>query len=98
MTPLYPIILVGIGAVFGRHVYFRHFAVRMFSRFGIPPELLDKNFAENPRHFKSGWSVWHWSGDGGACLGMGGAGVVMGGGCVEGESSNDEGRTNLFNV
>ena len=52
MTPLYPIILVGVGTVFGRHAYFRHFAVRMFSRFGIPPELLDKNFAENARHFK----------------------------------------------
>ena len=52
MTPLYPIMLVGVGTVFGRHAYFRHFAVRMFSRFGIPPELLDKNFAENARHFK----------------------------------------------
>ena len=52
MTPLYPIILVGVGTVFGRHAYFRHFAVRMFSRFGIPPELRDKNFTENARHFK----------------------------------------------
>ena len=52
MTPLYPIMLVGVGTVFGRHAYFRHFAVRMFSRFGIPPELLDKNFVENARHFK----------------------------------------------
>ncbi len=52
MTPLYPIILVGVGSVLGRHPYFCHFAVRMFSRFGIPPGLLDENFAENARHFK----------------------------------------------
>lgn len=35
MTPLYSAMLVFVGTVFGRHHYFRHFAVKMFSRFGI---------------------------------------------------------------
>jgi hypothetical protein len=52
MTPVYPIILVIVGTLFGRHAYFRHFGVKMFSRFGIPPELMDRNFKENARHFK----------------------------------------------
>ncbi|KAL3761970.1 hypothetical protein ACHAW5_006676 [Stephanodiscus triporus] len=52
MTPVYPIILVIVGTVFGRHAYFRHFSVKMFSRFGIPPEMMDAKFAENARHFR----------------------------------------------
>eukprot|EP00544_Gedaniella_sp_CCMP2646_P011618 CAMPEP_0202499296 /NCGR_PEP_ID=MMETSP1361-20130828/29297_1 /ASSEMBLY_ACC=CAM_ASM_000849 /TAXON_ID=210615 /ORGANISM="Staurosira complex sp., Strain CCMP2646" /LENGTH=86 /DNA_ID=CAMNT_0049131451 /DNA_START=371 /DNA_END=631 /DNA_ORIENTATION=+ len=52
MTPLYACLLVVVGTVFGRHAYFRHFAVKMFSRFGIPPELMDKEFAKNAKNFR----------------------------------------------
>ena len=52
MTPIYPLVLVSVGTAFGRHAYFRHFGVKMFTRFGIPPELMDKNFLENSKHFK----------------------------------------------
>jgi len=52
MTPLYSAMLVLVGTVFGRHFYFRHFAVKMFSRFGIPPELMDKSFHETAKHFR----------------------------------------------
>lgn len=27
----------------------------MFSRFGIPPELMDKNFAKNAKNFRKYW-------------------------------------------
>lgn len=52
MTPIYPILLVCTGTLFGRHAYFRHFAVKMFSRFGIPAELMDKNFKANAKGFR----------------------------------------------
>lgn len=52
MTPLYSAMLVVVGTVFGRHTYFRHFAVKMFSRFGIPPELMDKNFHKTAKNFR----------------------------------------------
>lgn len=52
MTPLYAVNLVVVGTIFGRHFYFRHFAVKMFSRFGIPPELMDKNFHQTAKHFR----------------------------------------------
>ena len=52
MTPLYATMLVCVGTIFGRHFYFRHFAVKMFSRFGIPPELMDKNFHKTAQHFR----------------------------------------------
>jgi hypothetical protein len=52
MTPIYATLLVCVGTVFGRHAYFRHFSVKMWSRFGIPPELLDKNFHKNAKNFK----------------------------------------------
>lgn len=52
MTPLYACMLVVVGTIFGRHAYFRHFAVKMFSRFGIPPELMDKNFAKTAKNFR----------------------------------------------
>lgn len=52
MTPLYASLLVVVGTVFGRHFYFRHFAVKMFSRFGIPPELMDKTFHETKKNFR----------------------------------------------
>ena len=52
MSPLYSILLVVVGTVFGRHAYFRFFSVRMLSRFGIPPELLDKNFEATKKTFK----------------------------------------------
>jgi hypothetical protein len=52
MTPLYALNLVLIGTLFGRHFYFRHFAVKMFSRFGIPPNLMDKNFHQTAKNFR----------------------------------------------
>lgn len=52
MTPLYAGLLVTVGTVFGRHSYFRHFAVKMFQRFGIPPEMLDKTFHETSKTFR----------------------------------------------
>jgi hypothetical protein len=52
MTPLYATLLVVVGTIFGRHFYFRHFAVKMFSRFGIPPELMDKNFHKTSKAFR----------------------------------------------
>mmetsp|Transcript_12196 Transcript_12196/g.28251 ORF Transcript_12196/g.28251 Transcript_12196/m.28251 type:complete len:80 (+) Transcript_12196:434-673(+) len=52
MTPLYASLLVMVGTVFGRHSYFRHFAVKMFSRFGIPPELMDKKFHQTSKTFR----------------------------------------------
>mmetsp|Transcript_9808 Transcript_9808/g.22095 ORF Transcript_9808/g.22095 Transcript_9808/m.22095 type:complete len:224 (-) Transcript_9808:284-955(-) len=52
MTPMYSALLVIVGTVFGRHAYFRHFSVKMFSRFGVPPELMDKNFHLNAKNFK----------------------------------------------
>jgi hypothetical protein len=41
-----------VQTVFGRHSYFRHFAVKMFSRFGIPAELMDKNFHQTAKNFR----------------------------------------------
>lgn len=52
MSPIYASLLVAVGTVFGRHFYFRHFAVKIFSRFGIPPELMDKNFHHTKHTFK----------------------------------------------
>ena len=39
--PVYPILLVTFGTLAGRHTYFRHFAVKMMSRFGIDKAALD---------------------------------------------------------
>ncbi|CAB9514669.1 expressed unknown protein [Seminavis robusta] len=52
MSPLYSILLVMVGTVFGRHAYFRFFSVKMLSRFGIPTELMDKNFEATKKTFK----------------------------------------------
>lgn len=52
MSPLYSILLVAVGTVFGRHAYFRFFSVKMLSRFGIPPEMLDKTFHETKKTFR----------------------------------------------
>lgn len=52
MTPLYATLLVCVGTIFGRHAYFRYFSVKMFSRFGVPPQLMDKNFERNAKSFK----------------------------------------------
>lgn len=52
MTPIYATMLVCVGTIFGRHHYFRHFSVKMWSRFGIPPEAMDKNFHETAKHFR----------------------------------------------
>ena len=52
MTPTYATLLVCVGTAFGRHAYFRHFSVRMFSRFGVPPELMDRNFHRNAKTFR----------------------------------------------
>lgn len=53
MTPIYATLLVAVGTVFGRHAYFRHFSVRIFSRFGIPPEALDTTFHETKKTFRT---------------------------------------------
>jgi len=52
MTPIYTVLLVAVGTVFGRHAYFRHFAVKMISRFGIPPEMLDQGFHRTSKTFR----------------------------------------------
>jgi len=53
MTPIYPFVLVTVGTIFGRHLYFRHFAVKMISRFGIPPHMLgEKIFRETAKTFR----------------------------------------------
>lgn len=52
MTPIYPLVLVSVGTVFGRHAYFRHFGVKKCLLALIPAELMDKNFVENAKHFK----------------------------------------------
>mmetsp|Transcript_18865 Transcript_18865/g.21616 ORF Transcript_18865/g.21616 Transcript_18865/m.21616 type:complete len:213 (-) Transcript_18865:25-663(-) len=52
MTPLYAALLVTVGTTFGRHFYFRHFAVKMFSRFGIPPEMMDSTFHQTAKKFR----------------------------------------------
>ena len=41
MFPIYPLLLLSFGTLAGRHVYFRHFAVKMLSRFGIDKAALD---------------------------------------------------------
>jgi hypothetical protein len=52
MTPIYATLLVGIGTIFGRHAYFRHFSVKIFSRFGIPPELIDPSYHVTKHTFR----------------------------------------------
>mmetsp|Transcript_30732 Transcript_30732/g.29606 ORF Transcript_30732/g.29606 Transcript_30732/m.29606 type:complete len:190 (-) Transcript_30732:17-586(-) len=52
MSPIYSVLLVAVGTIFGRHFYFRHFAVKMVSRFGIPPELMDKQFHQTSKNFR----------------------------------------------
>jgi hypothetical protein len=52
MTPVYAALLVAVGTVFGRHAYFRFFAVKMFSRFGVPPELMDPTFNQAKKTFR----------------------------------------------
>lgn len=52
MSPIYGVLLVVVGTAFGRHVYFKMFSVKMFSRFGIPPELLDKAYHEKKKTFR----------------------------------------------
>jgi hypothetical protein len=52
MSPLYSVLLVCVGTVFGRHFYFKHFSVKMLSRFGIPPEALDANYHVIAKNFR----------------------------------------------
>ena len=52
MSPIYAVLLVGVGTVFGRHFYFRRFSIKIISRFGIPPESLDKNWYKHEKHFR----------------------------------------------
>ena len=52
MTPVYCTMLVAVGTVFGRHSYFRHFAIKMISRFGIPPEMIDSSYHTTHRTFR----------------------------------------------
>ena len=52
MTPIYATLLVVVGTLFGRHQYFRHFSVKMWSRFGIPPEMLDESYHITKKGFR----------------------------------------------
>jgi len=52
MTPIYATLLLVVGTVFGRHAYFRHFSVKMWSRFGIPPEMIDKSWHTTKKNFR----------------------------------------------
>lgn len=52
MTPVYATLLVCVGTLFGRHAYFRFFAVKMFSRFGIPPEMMDETYHITKKTFR----------------------------------------------
>mmetsp|Transcript_151 Transcript_151/g.367 ORF Transcript_151/g.367 Transcript_151/m.367 type:complete len:141 (-) Transcript_151:359-781(-) len=52
MTPIYATLLVCVGTVFGRHHYFRHFSVKMWSRFGIPPEMIDASYHQTKKTFR----------------------------------------------
>ena len=52
MTPIYATLLVVVGTIFGRHQYFRHFSVKMWSRFGIPPEMLDETYHKTAKNFR----------------------------------------------
>jgi len=52
MTPVYATLLIAVGTVFGRHAYFRHFSVKIFSRFGIPPEAIDANYHQTKKTFR----------------------------------------------
>jgi hypothetical protein len=52
MTPIYATLLVVVGTIFGRHQYFRHFSVKMWSRFGIPPEMLDETYHITKKNFR----------------------------------------------
>lgn len=52
MTPIYASLLLVVGTVFGRHAYFRHFSVKMWSRFGIPPEMIDKSWHTTEKNFR----------------------------------------------
>ena len=52
MTPVYATLLVCVGTLFGRHAYFRFFAVKMFSRFGIPPHLMDETYHITKKTFR----------------------------------------------
>jgi hypothetical protein len=52
MSPIYSVLLVVVGTIFGRHFYFRHFSAKMLSRFGIPPELVDSTYHQTKQHFK----------------------------------------------
>jgi hypothetical protein len=52
MSPIYGTLLVLVGTLFGRHAYFRHFSVKIFSRFGVPPELMDKNWHVHQSNFR----------------------------------------------
>lgn len=52
MSPVYSVLLVLVGTVFGRHFYFRHFAAKMLSRFGIPPEMVDKTYHSTKVNFR----------------------------------------------
>lgn len=52
MSPIYAVLLVAVGTVFGRHFYFRRFSIKIISRFGIPPETLDKNWYKHEKYFR----------------------------------------------
>ena len=41
LTPFYSALLVCVGTVFGRHMYYRRFAAKMWGRFGVPHHRID---------------------------------------------------------
>lgn len=52
MTPVYATLLIGVGTIFGRHTYFKFFAIKIFSRFGIPPEFIDPHYHQTKHNFR----------------------------------------------
>jgi len=52
MTPIYATLLLVVGTIFGRHSYFRHFSIKMWSRFGIPPEMIDESYHLTKKTFR----------------------------------------------
>ena len=59
MTPIYATLLLIVGTVFGRHAYFRHFSVKMWSRFGIPPEMIDSSWHTTKKNFRKWQQIGH---------------------------------------
>ena len=50
--PLAGTLLVVFGTLVGRHAYFRHMSIKIYSYFGIPPHLVDETFYRADRAFQ----------------------------------------------